>query len=85
MCAERLLLDLLFQQPLINVNLVKDVLDLNYLPANRLVNQFEQAGLLEEITGGQRNRRYRYNSYLDLFDERRERLTPSTAVTESGL
>ncbi len=78
------LLDLLFQQPLINVNLVKDVLGLNYLPANRLVNQFEQARLIEEITGGQRNRRYRYNSYLDLFDERREMLTPSTAVTESG-
>ena len=60
---------LLFQQPLVNVNLAKDYLGLSYKPANRLIEQVTQAGLLEEITGAQRNRRYRYTSYLALFDE----------------
>jgi len=63
------LLDLLFQQPLVNVNLAKDYLDISYKPANRLIEQVTQAGLLEEITGAQRNRRYRYTAYLVLFDE----------------
>ncbi len=34
-----------------------------------LVNQFGQVSLLHELTGGQRYRRYRYTSYLALFDE----------------
>jgi len=69
------LLDLLFQQPLVNVNLVRDHLDISYKPANKLIEQVTQAGLLEEITGGQRNRRYRYTSYLALFDEPDETTT----------
>ena len=63
------LLDLLFYRPIINVNLVKDSLDISFATANRLVNQFEQFGLLEEITGAQRNRRFRYQPYLTLFAE----------------
>jgi Fic family protein len=63
------LLDLLFERPLLNVNLVKEVLGVSYFTANKLVDHFEQLGLLEETTGWQRNRRYRYAPYLALFEE----------------
>jgi len=63
------LLDLLFQQPLININLVRDSLGITHVSAGRLVNQFGRADMLHEITGGQRYRRYRYTSYVALFDE----------------
>ena len=63
------LLDLLFQSPLVNVNFMKERLDVAFRTANKLVDQFQSLGLLEETTGGQRNRRYRYTPYLALFEE----------------
>ena len=62
-------LDLLFQRPLVNVNLVKESLKVAFATANNLINQFEKLMLLEETTGGRRNRRYRYTTYLNLFRE----------------
>jgi Fic family protein len=64
------LLDFLFQQPLVNVNLVRERLRVTFPPANRLVKQFAELGLLRETSGGRRYRRYKYNPYLDLFEER---------------
>jgi hypothetical protein len=37
--------------------------------ANRLVARFEELGLLREVTGQRRLRLFRYESYLQLFDE----------------
>ena len=65
------LLDLLFERPLININLVRDELGVVYKTAGKLVDRFVELGLLEEITGQQRNRRYRYAPYLALFGEQR--------------
>lgn len=67
------LLDLMFERPMLNVNLVRDSLRVTFSTANRLVDQFEEAGLLEEITGGQRRRRFRYRLYLVLFEDADER------------
>jgi Fic family protein len=64
------LLDLLFQQPVVNVTFVRDSLNVSFVTANRLVDQLEELGFVEETTGGQRNRRYRYMPYLQLFAER---------------
>jgi Fic family protein len=75
------LLDVLFQQPLVHVDLVKDRLGVGYDTANRLVVRFERLKLLEEITGGQRGRVYRYNPYLALFDERAE-ADPDVAIAQ---
>jgi Fic family protein len=63
------LLDMLFDRPLVNVNLVRDRLDVSFRTANNLVGQFEQSGLLREITGGRRRRVFRYDSYLALLSE----------------
>ena len=61
------LLDLMLQRPVLNVNLVKDNLDVTFRTAGRLVEQAEHAGLLREITSHRRNRRFVYQQYLALF------------------
>ncbi len=66
------LLDLLFERPLVNIGLVKNELDIAFVTARSLVEQFQRLGLLDEITGGQRNRVYRYTLYLGLFEDREE-------------
>lgn len=62
------LLDLLFEQPLVNIRFIENNLDCAYVTANNLVDQFQELGLLKEITGGKRNRLYRYEPYLKIFD-----------------
>jgi Fic family protein len=66
------LLDLLFEQPLVNVNAVKSYLKVSFVTANKLVEQLQKLRLLKETTGGQRNRRYRYAPYLALFESEEE-------------
>ncbi len=53
-----------------NVNLVQEILDVKaFTTANKLVERFEALGLLQEITGGQRNRIFRYTPYWQLLEE----------------
>ena len=80
------LLDFLFDRPLINVNLVKDSLEISFATANNLVGEFERAGLLREITGGRRRRVFRYHSYLALLrdDQPTPRTTEQVETRESG-
>ena len=61
------LLDYLFEHPLVSVKMVEQHLDCSYVKANKLVLQFEKHGLLGETTGWRRNRRYRFNPYMELF------------------
>jgi Fic family protein len=63
------LLSMLFQRPLVNVNVVSKDLDVSFPTANRLVARFEELGLLREVTGQRRSRLFRYEPYLRLFDE----------------
>jgi len=62
------LLDQLFEQPLLTVRLVEERLGCSYATAAKLVEAFVQLGLLRETTGWQRNRRFRYDPYLALFE-----------------
>jgi hypothetical protein len=41
--------------------------------ANQLVNRLVEAGVLREITGYARNRRFRFDPYLRVFEEPEER------------
>jgi len=63
------LLSMLFQRPLVNVNAVSRDLEVSFPTANRLVARFEELRLLREVTGQRRLRLFRYESYLQLFDE----------------
>lgn len=62
-------LDLLFQYPYVTARFVESRLDISYGTANNLIHRFEDAGILEEVTGRQRYRRYRYRDYVQLFTE----------------
>jgi len=76
------LLDVLFRRSLVNVSVVAQELGVVFATANRLVEQFARIGLLEEITGAQRNRRYRYAPYLALFADQ-DLSPPDAAPTQS--
>ena len=63
------LLDRLFEQPIVNVAWVRNELDVSWPTANRLVGQLVEHRLLAETTGHRRNRLFRYEPYLALFEE----------------
>ena len=58
------LLDYLFENPVLNVQRISEHLDCTFATASKLVEQFEQIGLLREITGQKRNRQYEYGPYM---------------------
>lgn len=62
------LLDHLYKQPLVTVSYVQKYLDCSWVFASRQVDLLEDMGVLREITGARRNRRYRYEPYLTLFE-----------------
>jgi Fic family protein len=63
------LLDKLFSYPIVNVTEVGHLLNTTYETANSLVKRFEQAGIIKELTGKQRNRSYGYTEFLDIIVE----------------
>jgi len=60
-------LEYLLRRPIIQIKEVQQLLDITYPGANNLVRRLVEAGILEEITGYARNRRFRYRAYIDLF------------------
>jgi Fic family protein len=61
-------LEYLFEQPITTVRLAEERLKCAFVTANKVVERFVNLGLLEEMTGFQRNRRFRYAPYLALFE-----------------
>lgn len=61
------LLDFLFEQPLVTVNMAELHLGCSYVTANSQLQRLAGTGILREITGYRRNRRFRYEPYLELF------------------
>ena len=64
-----IVLEHLFVRPIVSVNEVKDLIGTTYPAANTLVEKFVEIGILEEITGQARNRKFRYGPYVRLFHE----------------
>ncbi len=69
--AQRVM-DRLFDHPIVNVATVRRWLSITPAGANQLVNRLVDIGLLREITGYARNRRFRFDPYLKLFEEPKE-------------
>ncbi|PIQ63824.1 MAG: cell filamentation protein Fic [Bacteroidetes bacterium CG12_big_fil_rev_8_21_14_0_65_60_17] len=63
------LLDFLFERPLISVRMAEGHLGCSYVTAANIIDDFQHLGLLREITGQQRHRRYRYDPYIALFHQ----------------
>jgi hypothetical protein len=49
------------------VNFVSDHIAVTFATANKLISRFEDLGLVTEITGRRRSRRFSYKPYLRLF------------------
>lgn len=70
-------LEHLYARPIVSVNEVRDLIGFTYTAANQLVDRLVEIGLLEEMTGQARHRRFRYAAYIGLFDDTDGGPTPS--------
>jgi Fic family protein len=61
-------LERLFHRPIVSVGDVRDWLKVTQAGANNLVRRLEKLEILREITGYSRNRRFRFEPYLRLFE-----------------
>jgi Fic family protein len=62
-------LESLFDRPIVGVNDVKAMTGTTYSAANSLVSRLAELGVLSEMTGNARNRRFRYAPYIALFTD----------------
>ena len=62
-------LESLYERPIISVVEAQAMLGVTYQAANVTVSRLEEAGILREITGQARHRRYRYEPYVALFQD----------------
>ncbi len=61
------LADALCAQPMVDIKGVIELTGVTFPAANDLVRRFERAGLLVEVTGNARNRRFRYAPFVRIF------------------
>jgi Fic family protein len=76
------LLDYLFEKPMVSVRKAEQVMDVSYVTASSVIGNMEKAGLLVEITGQKRNKVYRYEPYIALFN--RQTISLSQDMSEPG-
>jgi len=57
----------LFHRPIVTVGTVQELTGLSFAPANELVKRLVGVGVLREVTGYSRNRRFQYDEYVRLF------------------
>ena len=60
-------LEMLYNKPIVAVADVASLNGTSFAAANTLIARFEQLGILTEVTGFARNRRFRYEPYVRLF------------------
>ncbi len=68
--AGRLLraLDVVFEHPVLSVRQMEAALEVPFLTAQRYVEKLERLGILREVTGRPRNRRYRADAILQVIN-----------------
>lgn len=62
-------LESLYRRPIVSVTEVQTLLGTTYAGANQIVARLERLGVLREITGHARHRRFRYEAYVRLFTD----------------
>jgi Fic family protein len=62
-------LESLFDRPIVAVNDVQKTTGTTYVAANSLVSRLVELGVLSEMTGNARNRRFRFTPYIALFSD----------------
>ena len=64
-----ILIKSLYQNPIIDSNSVSVLLGIAPSTANMLIVDFQNEGILEELTGFKRNRKYIFREYFDIFQK----------------
>lgn len=59
----------LYVRPILSAKEVQDLLGTTFAGANQIVKRLAELGILVEITGHARHRRFRYEPYVRLFDD----------------
>ena len=77
------MLDYLFDKPMVSVREAEQVMDVSYVTASSVIGNMEKAGLLVEITGQKRNKVYRYEPYIALFN--RQAISLPQEMSEPGM
>lgn len=67
--SAQVLLNALFERPVVRVEDALSICQLSYKAANDLVALMQQQGVLQEITGQSRNRLFVFAAYLAIFNE----------------
>jgi Fic family protein len=67
-----MLLERLYDRPIVSVQWVADTTHLTFTHANRLVQELTTLNILVETTGRRRNRRFAYMPYINLFTDPEE-------------
>jgi Fic family protein len=63
------LLDLLFQQPVVQIKTVEEYLECSNQTANSLVKKFVEKEILKPVDNKQRYKKYRYDKYIKVIQE----------------
>lgn len=63
------LLDILFTSPLTTINAIAEKLDISFQAASEQAKLFLGLGILEELTGQRRSRRFAFAPYLKIVEE----------------
>jgi Fic family protein len=61
-------LEHLYERPIVSVADVQTLVGTTFAGANQIVQRLVDLGILNEITGQARHRRFRYDAYVGLFD-----------------
>jgi len=61
------LMQQLYQRPVVTINAVKELLSVQHSTAATLIKDFEQMGIVKEVSGSRRNRLYVFEPYVKLF------------------
>lgn len=62
-------LEYLYKHPIVSVKEVQKLIRASYPAGNQLVRQMVAIGILQESTGWSRNRRFKYQDYINIFHE----------------
>ena len=73
---EARLLDFLLQRPVVSIRMAEEHLGCSYVTAAGAIEHLQARGLVIEITGQRRNRLFRYDPYLALFDRHALNVAP---------
>lgn len=67
--SANILVERLYERPVITVQQAANIIGSTYANANNLIRRLTEVGLLQEMTGNRRNRRFAYTDYLSLFSD----------------